>query len=39
VDPDEPLGREVLRLHDHWAAPAAHQARFAPAGRPLALAA
>ena len=40
IDPDEPLGREVLRLHDHWAAPAAHPARFAPAAtRPVALAA
>ena len=39
VDPDEPLGREVLRLHDHWAAPVTHPARFGRADRPVALAA
>jgi mannitol-1-phosphate 5-dehydrogenase len=40
VDPDEPLGHEVMRLHDTWAAPVAHPARFAPAAtRPVALAA
>jgi mannitol-1-phosphate 5-dehydrogenase len=36
INPDEPLGREVLRLYDHWAAPAAHSLRFAQAKAPIA---
>jgi hypothetical protein len=39
VDPDEPLGHEVMRLHDTWAAPVAYPARFARRDEPVALAA